>query len=88
LSRLILLYPVSADWLVPVSLKGHGFSSRSLIFPLSINRSDWLTRLATDRESRVLRAEVMSYFRINTLLARPVGPEKVNNEEAYEDWSS
>jgi hypothetical protein len=35
----------------------------------------------------VLRAEVMSYFRINTLLARPVGNEKVNNDEAYEDWS-
>jgi hypothetical protein len=29
----------------------------------------------------VLRAEVTSYFRVNTLLALLVGHEKVNNEE-------
>jgi hypothetical protein len=35
----------------------------------------------------VLRAEVTSYFHVNTLLARPVGLEKINNDEAYEDRS-
>jgi hypothetical protein len=36
-------------------------------------------------ESRVLRVEVTSYFRVNTLLARPMGPEKVNNDKEHED---
>jgi hypothetical protein len=29
----------------------------------------------------------MSYFCVNTLLARLVGHEKINNDEAYEEWS-
>jgi hypothetical protein len=66
----------------------HRFSSRSLIFSLSINSSDWLARLATDR--RVTCAarggDVLFSFHVNTLFARQVGPEKVNNTEAYEDW--
>jgi hypothetical protein len=35
----------------------------------------------------VLHEEVTFYFRVNTLLARLVGPEKVNNDKAYEDRS-
>jgi hypothetical protein len=33
----------------------------------------------------VSRAEVKSYFRVNTLLACLVGPEKVNNHEELEE---
>jgi hypothetical protein len=36
----------------------------------------------------MLRAEVMSYFRVNALLTRPMGHEKVNNDKADEGRSS
>jgi hypothetical protein len=35
----------------------------------------------------MLRGEVTSYFCVNTLLARPVGHEKVNNDKAYKGRS-
>jgi hypothetical protein len=50
-----------------VSLQGHWFSSRSLIFSIvnqHVRFIGWHASLQTG-ESRVLRAEVMSYFRVN-----------------------
>jgi hypothetical protein len=45
----------------------------------------WHASLQTE-VSRVSRARVTSYFCANTLLARPEGHEKVNNDEVQEDW--
>jgi hypothetical protein len=57
----------------------------SIIFHChSLGQVGWHASLQTG-ESRVLRAEVTSYFRVNTLFSRLVGHEKVNNDEAYAD---